>query len=51
LPFYTETICPESRKIGNTAGLEIFLSHAGLAMDKAFLERMLREKKQDEKGR
>jgi hypothetical protein len=42
---------PESRKIGNTAGLEIFLSHAGLAMDKAFLERMLREKKQDEKGR
>jgi len=36
---------PESRKIGNTAGLEIFLSHAGLAMDKAFLERLLKEKK------
>ena len=36
---------PEFKKISNTAGLEIFLSHAGLAMDKAFLERMLKEKK------
>ncbi len=36
---------PEPKKIGSTAGLEIFLSHAGLAMDKAFLERMLKEKK------
>lgn len=35
---------PEQKRIGNTAGLEIFLSHAGLAMDKAFLERMLRGK-------
>lgn len=36
---------PESKKISSTSGLEIFLFHAGLAMDKTFLERMLKEKK------
>jgi hypothetical protein len=34
---------PERRRIGDSTGLEIFLSQAGLAMEKAFLERKLKE--------
>lgn len=33
---------PEQKRIENTAGFEIFLSHASLAMDRAFLERRLK---------
>lgn len=33
---------PEHKEIGNTESLEIFLSQAGLAMEKAILERRLR---------
>jgi hypothetical protein len=33
---------PEKRPIGDTEALEIFLSQAGLAMEKALLERRLR---------
>lgn len=33
---------PEQKEIGNTESLEIFLSQAGLAMEKALLERRLR---------
>jgi CheY-like chemotaxis protein len=35
---------PETRPIGNTESLEIFLSQAGLAMEKAILQRKLNEK-------
>jgi CheY-like chemotaxis protein len=35
---------PEKKPIGDTEALEIFLSQAGLAMEKALLERRLREK-------
>ncbi len=35
---------PEKRTVGDTAALEIFLSQAGLAMEKALLERRLRGK-------
>ncbi len=35
---------PEKRSIGDTEALEIFLSQAGLAMEKALLERRLRGK-------
>lgn len=35
---------PEKRAIGDTESLEIFLSQAGLAMEKALLERRLRSK-------
>ncbi len=34
---------PEDKEIGDTESLEIFLSQAGLAMEKALLERRLRE--------
>jgi hypothetical protein len=34
---------PETREIGDTESLEIFLAQAGLAMEKALLERRLRE--------
>jgi len=35
---------PESKPIGDTESLEIFLSQAGLAMEKALLQRRLKEK-------
>ena len=35
---------PEQKPIGNTESLEIFLSQAGLAMEKALLERRLRDR-------
>jgi hypothetical protein len=35
---------PQKRAIGDTESLEIFLSQAGLAMEKALLERRLRSK-------
>jgi len=35
---------PDKRPVGDTAALEIFLSQAGLAMEKALLERRLRGK-------
>jgi hypothetical protein len=35
---------PDKKPIGDTEALEIFLSQAGLAMEKALLERRLREK-------
>ena len=34
---------PSGRPLGNTEALEIFLQQAGLAMDRAFLERKLEE--------
>ena len=34
---------PEDKEIGDTESLEIFLAQAGLAMEKALLERRLRE--------
>jgi hypothetical protein len=34
---------PERRAIGDTTALEIFLAQAGMAMDRALLERKLRE--------
>jgi len=34
---------PEEKEIGDTESLEIFLAQAGLAMEKALLERRLRE--------
>jgi CheY-like chemotaxis protein len=39
---------PESTPIGDTDSLEIFLSQAGLAMEKALLQRRLKEKSQEE---
>ena len=36
---------PESRPIGETDSLEIFLSQAGMAMEKALLESRLKEKR------
>lgn len=38
---------PENKSIGDTDSLEIFLSQAGLAMEKALLQRRLREKNQE----
>jgi CheY-like chemotaxis protein len=38
---------PEDKVIGDTDSLEIFLSQAGLAMEKALLQRRLREKGQE----
>jgi hypothetical protein len=38
---------PERRKIGDTDSLEIFLSQAGMAMEKALLQRRLKEKSQE----
>jgi CheY-like chemotaxis protein len=38
---------PEKRKIGDTDTLEIFLSQAGMAMEKALLQRRLKEKNQE----
>jgi CheY-like chemotaxis protein len=38
---------PEKRKIGDTDSLEIFLSQAGMAMEKALLQRRLKEKNQE----
>ena len=35
---------PEKKPIGDTDSLEIFLSQAGLAMEKAILQRRLKEK-------
>jgi hypothetical protein len=32
---------PEQREIGDTSALEVVLSHAGLALDRAVLERAL----------
>ena len=38
---------PENEKIGDTDTLEIFLSQAGMAMEKALLQRRLKEKNQE----
>jgi hypothetical protein len=38
---------PENRQIGDTDTLEIFLSQAGMAMEKALLQRRLKEKNQE----
>jgi CheY-like chemotaxis protein len=38
---------PENKKIGDTDTLEIFLSQAGMAMEKALLQRRLKEKNQE----
>ncbi len=38
---------PGERKIGDTDSLEIFLSQAGMAMEKALLQRRLKEKSQE----
>jgi hypothetical protein len=35
---------PENRKIGDTDSLEIFISQAGMAMERALLQRKLSEK-------
>lgn len=40
---------PEDREIGDTTSLEIFLSQAGLALDRALLERKLKELKTKDK--
>jgi hypothetical protein len=39
---------PDSVAIADTDSLEIFLSQAGLAMEKALLQRRLKEKSQEE---
>lgn len=39
---------PENNPIGDTEALEIFLSQAGLAMEKALLQRKLKDKSQEE---
>jgi CheY-like chemotaxis protein len=39
---------PDSKPIGDTDSLEIFLSQAGLAMEKALLQRRLKEKSREE---
>jgi CheY-like chemotaxis protein len=39
---------PEQKPIGDTDSLEIFLSQAGMAMEKALLQRRLREKSPEE---
>jgi CheY-like chemotaxis protein len=39
---------PDSAAIGDTDSLEIFLSQAGIAMEKALLQRRLKEKSQEE---
>jgi hypothetical protein len=39
---------PEKKSIGDTDSLEIFLSQAGLAMEKALLQRRLKEKSLEE---
>ncbi|HEY7745175.1 MAG TPA: response regulator [Desulfuromonadales bacterium] len=41
---------PEKKPIGDTEALEIFLSQVGLAMEKALLERRLREKTLSNRG-
>lgn len=41
---------PEEREIGDTDSLEIFLAQAGLAMEKALLERRLREMESPTEG-
>ena len=38
---------PEDKKISDTDTLEIFLSQAGMAMEKALLQRRLKEKNQE----
>jgi hypothetical protein len=38
--------CPEGGEIGDTTSLEIFLAQAGLALDRALLERKLKDLKQ-----
>ncbi len=43
---YGDTL-PELRKVGDTDTLEIFLSQAGMAMEKALLQRRLKEKSQE----
>jgi hypothetical protein len=39
---------PSGKPLGATEGLEIFLQQAGLAMDRALLERRLEERKKRE---
>ncbi|WP_243374462.1 response regulator [Geotalea sp. SG265] len=39
---------PEAKPVGDTDSLEIFLSQAGLAMEKALLQRRLKEKSREE---
>jgi len=39
---------PDTKPIGDTDSLEIFLSQAGLAMEKALLQRRLKEKSREE---
>ncbi|WP_243688471.1 hypothetical protein [Geotalea toluenoxydans] len=39
---------PDAKPIGDTDSLEIFLSQAGLAMEKALLQRRLKDKSREE---
>ena len=41
---------PEPREIGDTESLEIFLAQAGLAMEKALLERRIQELRDSERA-
>ena len=42
---------PEEREIGDTTALEIFLAQAGMAMDRALLERKLKDLRQKDEAR